>query len=35
MEIIDIKWKDIEPLDVNLIEDQIKDRSFDTQRENI
>ena len=35
MEIIDIKWKDIEPLDVDLIEDEIKDKFFDTKRENL
>ena len=35
MEIIDIKWKTIEPLDVDLIEDEIKDKFFDTQRENL
>lgn len=34
MEIINIKWKDVEPLDVDLIEDEIKDKFFDTQREN-
>jgi hypothetical protein len=33
MEIIDIKWKDIEPLDVDLVEDEIKDKFFDTQRD--
>jgi hypothetical protein len=32
IEIIDIKWKDIEPLDVDLVEDEIKDKFFDTQR---
>lgn len=32
MEIIEIKWRDIEPLDVDFIEDEIKDRFFNTQR---
>lgn len=32
MEIIDIKWKEIEPLDVDLVEDEIRDKFFDTLR---